>query len=71
MSMITWLYYTIVFAKKQVSGGFFIEKFCGLVTPIYDRISMNIIESQKLTALRDSLLPKLMSGEVDVSVVEV
>lgn len=44
-----------------------IQKFCGLVTPIYDRISTNICENQRLAAIRGTLLPKLMSGELDVS----
>ncbi len=44
-----------------------IKDFCGLVTPMYDHIATNICESQQLAALRDSLLPRLMSGELDVS----
>ena len=34
---------------------------------LYDIIANNICENQKLTLLRDTLLPKLMSGEIDVS----
>ena len=34
------------------------------VTPILRRIVGNIHESRALTALRDTLLPKLISGEV-------
>ena len=37
----------------------------------WDIIEMNNLEKQKLSQLRDSLLPKLMSGEIDVSEVEV
>lgn len=44
-----------------------IEAFCGIVTPMYDMIASNIIENQSLAKTRDSLLPKLMSGEIDVS----
>lgn len=33
---------------------------------IYDKINNNIVENQKLTEIRDSLLPKLMSGEIRV-----
>lgn len=44
-----------------------IEKFCGIVTPMYDMIASNIIENQSLAKTRDSLLPRLMSGELDVS----
>ena len=41
--------------------------FCDIVTPMYDTIASNICENQKLAQLRDSILPKLMSGELDVS----
>ncbi len=34
---------------------------------MYDKISQNICENQKLVKIRDILLPKLMSGEIDVS----
>ena len=44
-----------------------IEQFCSMVTPIYDLIGVNEIENQRLSELRDRLLPKLMSGELDVS----
>ena len=38
--------------------------------PIYDAIISNRIENHRLIEIRDSLLPKLMSGEIDVSEVE-
>ena len=41
------------------------------VSPLYNQISNNCFESERLTQLRDALLPKLMSGEIDVSEVEV
>ena len=44
-----------------------ITDFCAIVTPMYDAIAANICEDQKLAQLRDSILPKLMSGELDVS----
>ena len=37
------------------------------VTPLFDKITMNFNEIEKLTKLRDTLLLKLMSGEIDVS----
>lgn len=40
--------------------------FCAL-DPIFAEISSNIIQSANLASLRDTLLPKLMSGELDVS----
>jgi type I restriction enzyme S subunit len=42
----------------------------GLMQPIIDQIVSTKVESRKLTALRDVLLPKLMSGEIDVSKVD-
>ena len=39
--------------------------------PIRALIQNNLCENQKLSQLRDTLLPKLMSGEIDVSEVEV
>lgn len=41
-----------------------LDKFSELVGPIYERLIKNAIENQKLAALRDLLLPKLMSGEL-------
>ena len=41
-----------------------------LVTALYQQISANIEEITKLEALRDTLLPKLMSGELDVSYID-
>ena len=35
--------------------------------PLFDLIISNQLENQRLAALRDTLLPKLMSGELDVS----
>lgn len=42
-----------------------------IVTTLYKQISNNIEEINQLVALRDSLLPKLMSGEIDVSNIEI
>ena len=38
-----------------------------ILSIMFNRISSNIIETQRLSELRDVLLPKLMSGEIDVS----
>lgn len=40
------------------------------VSAMYKKMAANIDENLTLTHLRDSLLPKLMSGELDVSEVE-
>ena len=40
------------------------------IMPIYDAIISNRIENHRLIELRDTLLPKLMSGEIDMSEIE-
>lgn len=56
--------------KVNVAPDDVIDEFCASVTPMYDLISQNLLENQGLASLRDSLLPKLMSGEIDVSNIE-
>ena len=41
--------------------------FTATVDPIFEKIWANQNENEKLSSLRDTLLPKLMSGELDVS----
>ncbi len=48
-----------------------VEEFCHTVTPMYDLMAANIIENQSLSTTRDSLLPRLMSGELDVSELDI
>lgn len=48
-----------------------LEKYLKLITPIFSAIFKNNEESRRLSQLRDTLLPKLMSGEIDVSDVAV
>ncbi len=44
-----------------------ISTFNDKIAPLFTKIRTNIEESKRLAQLRDSLLPKLMSGEIDVS----
>ena len=44
--------------------------FIKIVEPMYQLILNNSVENQRLIALRNSLLPKLMSGEVDLSAIQ-
>ena len=46
------------------------QRIGALLQPIYDLIISNRIENKKLSSLRDTLLPKLISGEIDVSNIE-
>ena len=43
------------------------EKCDALIAPIFKQIISNEIESRRLASLRDTLLPKLMSGELKVN----
>ncbi|AWE42087.1 restriction endonuclease subunit S [Actinobaculum sp. 313] len=47
-----------------------IDEFCEFVDPIIARCQSNEQESTRLEEIRDTLLPKLMSGEIDVSEVQ-
>ena len=47
-----------------------LAEFQSLVSPMYAQMRINAIENDKLKRLRDSLLPKLMSGEIDVSAIQ-
>lgn len=53
--------------KVPIACDEIISEFCAIVSPMYDKISQNICENQKLVKIRDILLPKLMSGEIDFS----
>lgn len=44
-----------------------IANFSSVVAPIYAQVRINAMETARLKNLRDMLLPRLMSGEIDVS----
>ncbi|WP_157082549.1 hypothetical protein [Methanobrevibacter cuticularis] len=44
-----------------------LNKFNSIVKPIFEKIYENNLEKKNLTSLRNNLLPKLMSGEINVS----
>ena len=48
-----------------------LDKFGMITTPIIEKIVQNKLENKRLSNLRDTLLPKLMSGEIDVSEVDI
>ena len=54
----------------NIISDFYALIVCLIVTPMYDLIASNIVENQSLAKARDSLLPRLMSGEIDVSAVQ-
>lgn len=48
-----------------------IENFEIRVKPIMESIANNSLENKKLAELRDTLLPKLMNGEIDLDKIEI
>ena len=48
-----------------------VEKFTEIVTPMFEIRGRNLKESERLSSIRDSLLPKLMSGELKLNEVNV
>ena len=49
----------------------YIQKFNKAVLPMLETVYTNRLEANNLTILRDTLLPKLMNGEIDVSEVQI
>lgn len=54
-------------AKVYLPTSEVLDDFSKITMPIFEQISNNILENDKLIKARDSLLPKLMSGEVSVT----
>ncbi|EIU6775926.1 restriction endonuclease subunit S [Vibrio parahaemolyticus] len=51
----------IIVPSKEI-----LDSFDALVKPLFDKIKSNQMENQNLEALRDTLLPKLLSGEIEL-----
>ncbi len=58
-------------AEVTVPVDSFISNADSVFSPMVDDIIAKRLESRSLASLRDALLPKLMSGEIDVDKVEV
>ena len=48
-----------------------LSKFNDLVIPMTSTVELNQEENTRLSQLRDALLPKLMSGEIDISNIDI
>lgn len=48
-----------------------VKKYSNLVAPLFKMIGENQKENKKLFQLRDTLLPKLMNGEIDLDNIEI
>ena len=57
-------YPVILPSEKELVG------FNAIASPLLEQIYSNRAENKRLSILRDTLLPKLMSGEIDVSAVQ-
>lgn len=57
-------------AKVLIPDAESIARIGGLLQPIYEIIINNRIENRKLAKLRDMLLPQLMSGEIDITSIQ-
>ena len=58
-------------AKVIIPDSDNLTRIDALMDPIFNQIISNEIESRRLATLRDTLLPKLMSGELKVNEVEI
>ena len=57
--------YPVVLQSEEELAG-----FNTIALPLLEQIYSNRSENKRLSILRDTLLPKLMSGEIDVSAVQ-
>ena len=57
--------YPVVLPSEEELAGFNI-----IASPLLEQIYSNSAENKRLSILRDTLLPKLMSGEIDVSAIQ-
>ena len=48
-----------------------LQAFSDFSWSVIPQIENNLLENERLVALRDTLLPKLMSGEIDVSAIQI
>lgn len=56
--------------EVDIPSALVLEEFERMVTPMYNAMQENNNQSSKLAEIRDTLLPKLMSGEIDVSIIQ-
>lgn len=58
-------------AKVLIPDNYTYNRIGSLLTDFHTKIISNRLENKKLLELRDALLPKLMSGEIDVDGIEI
>jgi type I restriction enzyme S subunit len=57
-------------ANILLPNGAVLDEFIDQVRPAFDQIALSCFESESLTKLRDTLLPKLVSGDIRISEAE-
>ena len=57
--------------KIAVPSGEVMNRFADIVSPSFKKLTQNTKESRSLTKLRDTLLPKLISGELSLSDIKI
>lgn len=53
--------------KVKFPSQYLLDSFKIIITDIYKQIESNVKENQEVTTLRDTLLPKLISGELEIN----
>ena len=56
--------------KMVLPDDFVLRNFDKVITPLISKIKSNERQSDRLASLRDTLLPRLMSGELKVNEIE-
>ena len=59
------------YVKAIVPERLCVEMFCSFVTPISEQVDLYLLKNTTLRRTRDLLLPRLISGEVDVSELDI
>jgi type I restriction enzyme S subunit len=54
------------YVKAIAPTGPLVKQFCAIVTPLYDQVDLLFRRVQNLRATRDLLLPRLLSGQIEV-----
>lgn len=57
--------------QLQIPDDVTLEKFEQKISPMYEAIHNNEMQSDDLANIRDTILPRLMAGEIDVSSIEI
>lgn len=53
--------------KCIIPNDIILHEFNKLVLPVFERMKVNIVENKILSSIRDTLLPKLMTGKIKVA----